>query len=371
MGYVYIIQPIECIIDSNIQIYKVGYSDATNFKRLLSYKNGSVIIAFHKTPNAFICEQAIISTLKVTANVSLHAGNEYFRGEYFTIMDVFMKIINDDYNHCKQHNIIINNQQHTTEHNTSVISNVSNNILNNEYTTLNERYTNIISKYIKTIEFGRNSQIINTFIDKNIILTTSNKCYVERNKLWSLFKSWYSSIYIEKLDISKDRIFYVMNIRFNSYIINSGWKNITILYEDTNEGNDDICDLTLQLPAHADLITFPSEEFINATINTPTKKDVSELKQFINKYEKSAKKQDFIKNHIINLCNCFITEVIEQTNICTNFITYNDVWQAFNKWHSALCGIKCNITNIVLFTIINDIFYTYITENGWNNLKLK
>ena len=85
---VYFIQP--CVLIGTNR-YKIGRTNKKNFNRMKSYGKGTKIISFNHVNNPISTELLLIN--KFNKKYKLIKGKEYFEGNFFNMIDDYLKII--------------------------------------------------------------------------------------------------------------------------------------------------------------------------------------------------------------------------------------------------------------------------------------
>ncbi len=84
--YVYLIRDRTAVV-ANLPIYKIGKTTQKNFDRFKSYPKGFEIIMLIACKNCHSSECDIINLFKTKYRHVCEYGNEYFEGDYTTMMD--------------------------------------------------------------------------------------------------------------------------------------------------------------------------------------------------------------------------------------------------------------------------------------------
>jgi hypothetical protein len=107
--YIYLLRERE-FIKTKEQVYKVGMTKKENHKRFNQYPKGSVLL------NQMICndcknmEKLVLKKFKETFKQRKDIGNEYFEGEYKSMIDIIYSTIKDELNIQEE---IINDDEET------------------------------------------------------------------------------------------------------------------------------------------------------------------------------------------------------------------------------------------------------------------
>ncbi len=94
-NYIYLLQERE-FIKTNENIYKVGRTKKENYKRFNQYPKGSVLLFQMICNNCENIERDIIEKFKKKFNQRKDIGNEYFEGDYKTMIDIIYNIIKNE-----------------------------------------------------------------------------------------------------------------------------------------------------------------------------------------------------------------------------------------------------------------------------------
>lgn len=94
-NYVYLLQISECIkMDENI--YKIGMTRQENLKRFAQYPKGSILLFQMVCIDCHAIEKEIMQLFKQTFIQQKNYGNEYFRGNYHTMIEIMYHVIEDE-----------------------------------------------------------------------------------------------------------------------------------------------------------------------------------------------------------------------------------------------------------------------------------
>lgn len=108
-NYIYLLQERE-FIKTKENIYKVGMTKKENHKRFNQYPKGSVLLFQMICNNCKNIEKQIIKLFKENFKHRRDIGNEYFEGEYKSMIDMIYLTIKDEFN---IHEEIINDVKET------------------------------------------------------------------------------------------------------------------------------------------------------------------------------------------------------------------------------------------------------------------
>lgn len=162
-NYIYLLQEIE-FAEISENIYKVGMSTKGNLTQFNQYPQGYVILFQMICNNCKKMEKKIIKLFKKKFNFKKELGNEYFEGDYKTMIEIIYLIITNE----------INIQEDEPNNNTTIkpINNTTIKPINNDpikqankYKLLCENTRNIFPDYKNDESFGAN----NKYIKINII----------------------------------------------------------------------------------------------------------------------------------------------------------------------------------------------------------
>ena len=104
MEYIYLLKERE-FIKTNEDIYKIGKTKQENLKRFNSYPKGSILIFQIVCSNCSDIENKLIKLFRAKYIKRKDIGNEYFEGDYITMIDDIIKTVNSD---LRQNNIFKN-----------------------------------------------------------------------------------------------------------------------------------------------------------------------------------------------------------------------------------------------------------------------
>lgn len=107
--YVYLLQERE-FIRTKENVYKVGMTKKENYKRFNQYPKGSVLLFQMICDNCRKMEKLVLKKFKETFKQRKDIGNEYFEGEYKSMIDIIYLAIKDELNIQEE---IINDYEET------------------------------------------------------------------------------------------------------------------------------------------------------------------------------------------------------------------------------------------------------------------
>ena len=103
--YIYLLQERE-FIKTKEHVYKVGMTEKENHKRFNQYPKGSVLLFQIICNNCKNMEKLVLKKFKETFEQRKDIGNEYFEGEYKSMIDIIYLTIKDELNIHEEENKI-------------------------------------------------------------------------------------------------------------------------------------------------------------------------------------------------------------------------------------------------------------------------
>ena len=183
------IQPAELAESNN---YKIGCSRNTSLSRILNgYKKGSRYISINECINPFILEKQLIKIFR--ENFKLIAGNEFFKGDEMTMLEIFMKTVTNynKSNYEKMKDVICNTIKENIENkpndllnNKENIENKPNDLLNNKQKADIKTTSELVKELAKEI-----AKELKEPNNKKLNINPEKKEYLKPNYIQILYKN--------------------------------------------------------------------------------------------------------------------------------------------------------------------------------------
>lgn len=173
-NYIYLLQ-LQKSVKAKENIYKIGMTKQNNLKRFHQYPKGSILLFQTICKNCNNMERKIINIFKNKFTRRKDFGNEYFEGDYNTMIDIINQTVKQEFNESQNNTIF----DIVEENNNIIKSNEKINVINCNGCPL-EKFIQIIycgnyHQYKNLIVTDMKSEYIYKYDDINGVFVIANK----------------------------------------------------------------------------------------------------------------------------------------------------------------------------------------------------